>query len=270
MHKFNSTLPILLAFACHPCLAASSIIDSWNALEREQKLLYTNVGGALAITAWGLVHWDYFERSPHADSEGWFGADTKFGGADKLGHVYTGYVTGRALSHLYEGWDYDPQQAKALGALSSFGLFGLMELGDSFSSSYGFSYEDFLMNGVGSYAGYLLDTHPDMARKFDLRIEYNPRDGKADLTTDYDNSRYLVALKLDGFGSLQNSFLRHFEFHAGYYTRGFDTVGVERQRTPYFGISLNFSRLARRYSLRRTATFLQYYQLPGATLRMEH
>lgn len=246
---------------------AGGIVDKWNALDKKRKLIYTNIGGALAITGWGFEHWDYGKRSPHTESEGWFGKDTKTGGADKLGHVYFGYVAGRTLSHIYEQWDYPRKTAIYYGALSSFSLLSIMELGDSFSATYGFSYEDFIMNGVGSYAGYLLDTHPALAEKLDLRIEYDPTGGSTDPFTDYENSRYLMALKLEGFNQVQNEVLRFVEIHAGYYTRDFDVPQGAGERNFYIGVGFNFSRLLRRYDFNRTATFLQYYQLPGSDLR---
>ena len=74
--------------------------------ERNKKLWTVNLTGIGVVTACGVANWDYFSTSPTAKSEGWFGNDTKTGGADKLGHVYTSYVTSHGLSYLYESLVY--------------------------------------------------------------------------------------------------------------------------------------------------------------------
>jgi hypothetical protein len=165
-------------------------VSDW---DKEQKLVATNVAGALFITGWGIANWDYFQASPSAQNEGWFGEKTKEGGADKLGHFYVNYALSHGLSYLYERWGYPHNQAAVYGAWSSFGLMGLMELGDSFSD-FGFSYEDMLMNAVGSYTGYLMWTRPELMRKIDFRVEFTPEFDEPDIFTDYENLKYLVAL----------------------------------------------------------------------------
>jgi len=47
---------------------------------------------SLAITSWGIAQWGWFTQSPVFKREGWFGADTSSGGADKTGHFYMSYV----------------------------------------------------------------------------------------------------------------------------------------------------------------------------------
>src|SRR5262245_4952282 len=181
--------------------AAIDPVASFEALPKEKKLLYTDLAAIGAMTAWGIANWDYGDRSPHAQSEGWFGEDTAHGGADKLGHAYSSYVLTQALSSLYESWGFESKDAVRFGALTAFGMQAFLEVGDSFSS-FGFSYEDMIMNTVGTVAGYVLWTQPELSRKLDFRIEYAPEFDTADIFTDYENQKYLLALKLDGFDAL--------------------------------------------------------------------
>ena len=267
-------IKIVIAIICSISAFASfdanalDLKEKWTGLSKEQKLKYTNIGAALAITTWGLSTWDYGEKSANASPEGWFGEDTKSGGADKLGHLYSSYVTDRALTSLYESWGYPQEKAALYGVWSTFGLMSLMEVGDSVSSKYGFSYEDFIMNGVGTYVGYALETNPDLARRLDLRFEYMPGN-KTDFFTDYENSKYLIALKLDGFDSIQNKTLKYLELHLGYYTRGFDDSNVDKTRNLYVGLGLNLSKIFRDRSYNKTATFLSYYQVPNTDLELK-
>ena len=72
---------------------ANELIDSCSeeisSNEKNSKLWTVNLTGIGIITAWGIANWNYFSQTPKTTSEGWFGNDTKSGGADKLGHAYT-------------------------------------------------------------------------------------------------------------------------------------------------------------------------------------
>lgn len=233
--------------------------------QQAQDLWQVNLIGVGAVTAWGVANWDYFSNSPRSTSEGWFENDTASGGADKLGHLYTSYVMAHGLSSLYAHWCFSQQDAALSGALSSLAILGYMELGDAFSD-YGFSSEDFIANAAGALLGYYLYSSPALARKLDLRWEYGPHPNDNDFTTDYENSKYLFALKLNGFDALQTSWLRHIELQLGYYTRGFDDATEIRQRNLYFGIGFNLTDLFTRHGYKKTGTLLRYLQIPGSNV----
>ncbi|MFN2353005.1 MAG: DUF2279 domain-containing protein [Desulfopila sp.] len=237
--------------------------------ERRKHLVQTTLVGTSMITLWGVLEWDYFSRSPHAQSEGWFGSETDSGGADKLGHAYTTYVFSHALSALYQHWGFNQQNAALYGAFSSFATLSYMEFGDSFSN-FGFSTEDLLANGVGALLGYVLAGNDDLAEKIDFRVEYDFSFDKMDVFTDYENSKYLLALKLNGFESVRNTPWRHLEVHLGYYTRNFDNHTKNKERNIYLGIGLNLTDLFQRHSWKKTATVLRYFQLPYTSLSFRH
>jgi hypothetical protein len=166
------------------------------------------------------------------------------------------------FSHLYNSWGYKKKQAAYYGALSSFGLTGFMEFGDSFSE-FGFSSQDFVMNAVGSFVGYHLYINPDLSKKVDLRVDYRPTFKETDFITDYERMKFLLAVKLDGFHAIKNKGLKYLEIHLGYYTRGYvGQLGVNRERNLYFGIGLNLSKMFIERSHKKTATFFRYYQMP--------
>ncbi len=233
--------------------------------ERNRIVLGTTAAGVAGVTAWGVANWDYFSRSPQAKSEGWFGPDTPEGGMDKLGHLYTTYLMSHGFAYLYEHWDFEHREAAFCGCLTSFAIMGYMEFGDSFSD-YGFSYEDLVMNGLGAVLGYLLYTRPALAGKVDLRWQIGLQPTQADVLTDYENSKFLVALKLNGFETFRRGALRHVELHAGYYVEGFGEAGEPDYRHPYLGIGVNLTDLLFRQGWPRCATVLRYLQLPYTSL----
>jgi uncharacterized protein YfiM (DUF2279 family) len=240
-------------------------------LRRKTLLLNTAVGGGILV--WGVANWDYFQQRPKSSSEDWFGHATKEGGADKIGHFYTTYIIGRAFRQVYLNWGYEKEKAERLGAFSSLGAMTLMEVGDSFSSDYGFSYEDMLMNLAGAGFGYLLSVYPDLDRKLDLRAEYLPgfnADDKIDIVTDYEHLKFLLALKAEGFDFLTSSWLKYLELHLGYYTRNYDGYHPgdpdRRERILYAGLGLNVGKLLERWV---TVPVFDYLQLPYTYLPLE-
>jgi len=230
--------------------------------DRIGRAAIVTVSGIGIITAWGVANWDYFSQTPQAKSEGWFGQNTDEGGVDKLGHLFTTYATAQGISSLFDYWCFTAEDAALYGTLSSLAIMGYMEFGDAFSG-YGFSYEDFIANFIGGVASYYRYRYPYLAKKVDLRWEIGLKPNKGDITTDYENSKYLIALKLNGFDTFSKNILRHFEIHIGYYTRGYSDPDKLHKRNVYAGIGLNLTDLLRRHGYPKLATFLNYYQPPG-------
>jgi hypothetical protein len=132
---------------------------------------------------------------------------------------------------------------------------GLVEVGDAFSDRYGFAYQDMLFNTLGAAAGYLMWLFPEVSRRIDLRIEYNPflsGERQFDVTTDYDRLSYLIAFKAEGFDFIENPYLKYLELHVGFRARNYaaysDRRDVDlRKQFMYVGIGLNLSKLLRPY-----------------------
>ncbi len=229
---------------------------------QESKILYTNLIGSATIITWGVLNWDYGKRGMHSSSEGWFGKDTKSGGMDKLGHFYTTFALSHYFANLYLGFGYEKNKAIKQGAISSLILNSVMEVGDSFSS-YGFSYEDFIVNALGSYVGYYLLMHPAVNDIIDIRLEYKPtkkiRSGDSiDVLTDYNGMKFLTAVKFNALENFQDTFLKYFEFHLGYYAR---KGSGKIDRYPYVAIGINFSYILAPVS-KKAERFFHYYQMP--------
>jgi len=234
---------------------------------KTEKVLLTNVAIGSLIVGWGFSQWGYGDEDFHYDDEGWFAKETSNGGADKLGHFYTNYLITRILTPLYENWGYSNKDAALYASLSTVFFSGLlMEVGDGFSE-HGFSKEDLIVDVLGAAAGYLLATQPNLAKKIDFRVEYNPfldTDNVTDFTTDYERMKHLVAIKAEGFEMFEDNYMRYVELHIGYYTRNFnhDSMPIEeRERNLYVGIGINLSTLLRP-AIGDYAKVFNYYQVP--------
>lgn len=267
MLRINGGRFLFVLVLCFISLASHA--DSWlcpqdlSRVDASERIRWTNIGGAAVVTAWGIAKWDYGTRRPHAHTEGWLSTDTQHGGADKVGHIYTTYLATRALSELHNCWGRTAPDDIAFAAWSAFGLMGVMEFGDSFSD-FGFSYEDFVMNGLGAYAGYLLASDPQLASKVDLRVEYALDVPLFDFATEYDQMKFLLAVKFAGFAVGRSAPWRYLELHLGYFARGYgDSSGVEpRRRETYAAIGVNLAELIRRSPAHAAAPIFNYLQIP--------
>jgi len=231
-------------------------------LTRKDKAVLLNAAAVGGVLTYGTFMWHYWDQTPHVQSEGWFGKSTKHGGADKAGHMYTGYLAGRISSNIYRSWGYDRKEAAGLGAITSLLLTGAMEAGDSFSD-YGFSPEDMVANMAGAGLGYLLERFPDTGDFIDFRIEYAPPLSriKADPLTDYEYLKYMLAFRFAGFDSLKESPLRYIDLLTGYYTRNFqgDAQLDRRERDLFIGVGLDLSELL---SFTSVSVVFRYLELP--------
>ncbi|BAF71049.1 DUF2279 domain-containing protein [Sulfurovum sp. NBC37-1] len=233
--------------------------------ELMDRVLYTNLAGAALVTVWGIAFWDYFSTTPSLGHEGWFGKDTKYGGADKMGHMYSTYLWSLEFSSLYEYWGMDTSRSMIYGSLSAWSFQFLMELGDSFSESQGFSYEDVVANTVGALFYYAREKYPQLKNKVDLRLEYLPDfNSGGDVFTMYNSMKYLFALKFSGFESMQDNLLKYGEVQLGYYTRGYQDHEdyTRKERNLYVGIGINVSEVLASWGWVKTGKIFNYYQLP--------
>ena len=242
----------------------------WSSQPKEKKLLYTNIAAASLIGIWGLAEWDYGSEDWNNADEGWFEQDSKYGGADKLGHFWATYTFADALTGLYKNWGYDSKTANTYATISAWSVQAFMEIADGTSGSQGFAWEDMVMNTAGALTSVLMERYPELDRKIDFRVEYVFNVDVNSIFDDYSNHYYSMVLKLDGFDAIENSFLKYLEFHGGYYTRGYEDDEEKDERFLYAGVSLNFSRFFNQNGWTKTGKTLEYLQVPYTVLKTSH
>jgi hypothetical protein len=236
-------------------------VEESPAITRGGKVALFNTVAVGGILTYGTLKWRYWEKTPHYQSEGWFGRNTKHGGADKTGHMYTAYVFSRAASRIFESWGYENDDSATLGTISSLLVTSAMEVGDSFSS-FGFSPEDFYSNIIGASLGYLLVKYPKAGEFVDYRVEYSPSSrSKSDITTDYQHLKYLLAFRFAGFDELKSSPFRYVDLLAGYYARYPQNQprSAGKERHLFIGVGLDLSEM---FSFTRVSEIFRYLEIP--------
>jgi hypothetical protein len=239
-------------------------------------------GSVLAVGTYGaLKWWDDGFTGFRRQSEGWFGARTEKGGADKLGHAFGTYTGARAGAEALELLGNSREDAVRLASAASLAVYMGIEVLDGFSRQYRFSAEDMAANVLGAGLAYVLLNNPRADALIDFRLLYRQSpearvEGNWAPFADYNGQKYLLAFKAAAVPALDaNPALRYLELAVGYGVRGYDPPAALRSRHVYAGVALNLSRVlddtvfhGRRESLARrgTALFLELFQLPGTSI----
>lgn len=227
---------------------------------------YSLLGGTVpVIFLFGVKAWDWRgDHSFYSHREYWFGQNTEFGGADKGGHFLAHYMLERGLYQVFD-WTENGSSRKYIYSVGMAETVGFMiEVGDGFSSHYGFSYEDFVVDSVGIVTGALLDYYPVAGGFLGFSGRYIPTGGykhnehdknKIDavlgFVNDYSGWTYMANFKLAGFervGIHLPLALRLLQFDIGFGSKGYTSYDKGRYARPHkreivYGISLNSAQL---------------------------
>ncbi|MDH5649587.1 MAG: YfiM family protein [Gammaproteobacteria bacterium] len=240
-------------------------------------------GTALSYAAYGYTNWwKANDGEFNVADELWFQEESYAGGADKLGHAYSAYVTTRLMTRGFEWAGHDRNHAANLGAIVAGSTLLGVELFDGFAQEYGFSREDLIMNILGVGMAVVLENNQKLDDLFDFRVQYRrSRDARElnerDPVSDYSGQTYLFILKASGVPALRSSkFLQYLELAVGYGSRGYepdDGSLLDRERKIFYGLSLNVSQILdssvfrgdRQSSRARVISrnIFEYVQIPG-------
>jgi hypothetical protein len=225
------------------------------------------------VAAYGFAKWDYGTASFSFDDEGWFGDDTKNGGADKLGHAVTVHMMTGGLAALHRRWGFSRKESAERGALiAAIGTIA-MEVGDGFSDDYGFSWEDMAFNALGCAFGYLHAANPRFAEILDLRWEYwpsgeTPDAGNVDPTTAYEDATFVLAANVGALVRGSGLPLDLIDVQVGYRVRDWDGAREDRRQELLLGVGLNLNHLLRRLGAGGWRHLFEYVQPPGVSLNV--
>ena len=240
--------------------------------------------------AFGIKAWDWGNsHEPRMLDEGWFGQDTRFGGADKVGHLYAHYVVQRMLFTTYDHLDSEPNEALIFSTTMTCVIGLMIECGDTFTSQYGFAVNDIIADYIGVAIGALLDYSPVADSFFGLSVTYIPTDAYLETqhgwlralewVNDYSGYKYLANFKLAGFKNIGidlPEFLRYIQLDVGYYTRNMSAYDEkiintrdDDRRNLYCGISINFAEIVKDFydddksvACRVSQIPFRYYTIP--------
>jgi hypothetical protein len=254
---------------------------------------YSILFGSMPVTfLFGIKAWDWGSRHEFkSEREGWFGQDTSAGGSDKVGHFYAHYLIQRFVFFVFDYTEDGGSQKYTYSILTTTIIGTTIEIGDGWSSLYGFSYEDLVVDLAGVFVGALLDYFPLLDAFIGFSVDYVPSSNYIKYykkhetvplgwVTDYSGFRYMMNFKLAGFrylGFKTPEFLRYITLDLGYFTRDFSAYDGEftarsklnPRRNWYFGVSLNFAELMRDFYTEKkgtlytlTTTPFEYYHIP--------
>lgn len=158
-HRLLGGVP--LASAADPSAAA---VDTQQQPVAEARQPNRLLGRLIPVGAWAGVLANsllgYSHRSFHTANEGWFGADTEDGGADKTSHFADFFIVSKEMAYLYQhklGYSESEARWWGLGIAVTTGV--LNEIGDGFTY-HGFSWQDLAMDTFGAMSAAVISaTH---------------------------------------------------------------------------------------------------------------
>lgn len=230
------------------------------------------MAGALAymtaLNIWKMSHSD-LTRFKFID-EGFFGKDTSTLGVDKMVHAHNAYMLSELIGARIRKNTGTTRGTAISGALLATGLMLYNEVYDGFKG--GFSVQDLAFNALGAGFSVLRNT-AGLEDKLDFRFLLIPTGNiyEAKGKEHYRQVRHLLALKLAGFGGLDQTPLRFVELHVGYYAKGFTDEeverGIPRRRKIFFGVGVNLSQLLfgrspGSHTARAASQLFDYWQPP--------
>ena len=240
-----------LAFQDIPADPAPDPALSPATTERRPNWLLTSLasGGAVAGGAINAFT-DKGHQSYHFADEGWFGADTTYGGADKASHFVDYYIVSKELAKLFVVLGHTPGSARWLGVGVST-LTGLVnEIGDG-TTRWGFSAEDLAMDFGGALAAALIDA----AGAEDL-LGFRRGTASFDVCCGYSNEIYTADFHLAGAArrlGLNIGPLKYLLLSLTYGTRGYpgDPGDSATQRRVGLEVGLDFKQILDDLNIRR-------------------
>lgn len=222
------------------------------------KLASLGVVGGIHAGLWLWAYFAWYRDTPTQDfrwgGDGWFGRDTYAGGADKVGHFWSGNMLSRAGTEALLRGGWKPLPASLIGSGLGFLLLGAVEGKDAYHTE--FSPGDLVANLGGAALNVLLVNAPAVDDALDLRVAYLPspqfresvgKEGNVDVANDYSGQTYLLAFHLKSLDSLVErrglGWARYVDVVAGFETRGYlpepeDRDAVASQRL-FVGAALN-------------------------------
>jgi Predicted periplasmic lipoprotein (DUF2279) len=227
------------------------------------------LGTLIAVAPVGLVVANsllgYNGRSFHVNNEGWFGSNTRDGGADKASHFADYYIVSKEIAFFYEKLGYSENAARwwGFGLAVSTGLAN--EVSDGFTR-YGFSWADLGMDALGAGTAVLVSA----TRTEDLlgvRTSHVP-------DSTYTHDVYSADLKISGLErrlGVNLGPLRWLNFSVTYGSKGYRVnPPIELQRQVGLEIGLNLQQILVDVGVTRSTWWGYALHVVGDNLRFPY
>jgi hypothetical protein len=232
-------------------------------LERHRRLFSTliPITALGAVTANSLVGYDK-NHSFEIHREGFFGADTVNGGADKAAHITDYFVITHLFEDVYRMLGYSQNAAIAWGFGVAVATGVANEVSDGFTR-HGFSWEDLAMDVAGATAASVVSV-TRTKDLFGMRTSHLP-------SSTYTHDVYSADLKISGLGQrlgVNVGPLRWLLFSVTYGSKGYRvSPPIEKQRLLGFEIGLNLQQILNDVGVRRNTWWGYSLHLIGDNIR---
>jgi hypothetical protein len=247
----------------------------------DRKTVLISGGFLLIVPILGYASWwkSGAQRDFSFNSEGWLGEDTYAGGADKVSHLFFGYLIFNGLESLYTNLGHSPQNSRGLAATLLMAASVIVETGDGYRLA-GFAWEDLAAAGIGTLFASEL-TRRGWGDTIGLRYGYVParfellNRGTEPISLDYSREIYSADVKLAGLLPRLHAkpdWGRFLLVSVTYATKGYEYTSIspgQRRRDLGLELGLNLPEILRALRVNERSwwgkplfTFLKYFRVP--------
>ncbi|MAY83693.1 MAG: DUF2279 domain-containing protein [Flavobacteriales bacterium] len=279
MSRYQSILfCICLLF---PLLSNAQLTDSTQIdFQKRKRILWTGTSVLYAGTLYGLNQL-WYKDYPRSDFH-FFNDNQQWLGVDKVGHVYSAYVSATTGIKAFEWAGYEKKEAALIGGSIGWVFLGTVEVFDGFSEEWGFSSGDLLANTIGSAVAigqYLLWDEQIMRLKFsysptdyrEIRPEILGENELQGILKDYNGQTYWASFNLNAIDNRVKP--RWLNLAFGYGGDGMISAKgsysdvelgqIDPRRQYYLSLDIDFERIpSNKKWVRTVLTALNYFKFP--------
>ena len=221
----------ILGFSLYLCCITSSIGQDYDSIQTTKRLKAINsiayVGSATSLVFLNEVWYDQYQK----ESFHFFNDLKEWRYMDKIGHVCTSYQMNLNSYAIFSKFQENQNKVLVKSSLYSFGYLTGMEILDGFSSEWGFSWYDFIANGVGTGL-FAFQQKKWKENRFDIKFSSHLTPyaacrpnllGNTNLERifkDYNGQTYWLTVDFNKFLKKENKVLKWFNLALGYSVDG--------------------------------------------------
>jgi len=254
---------------------------------RSRKTLVTSIAGTSAVGSYVLLNELWYKDYPRSKFHT-FNDNDEWLQMDKVGHAFTSYALSRATSSAYRWAGLDKKKSAMLGVGFGFLYLGSIEILDSKSSAWGFSWGDIIANTSGSLF-YLSQEMLWNEQRITLKFSYsqtefamlNPdalgHNFQQRLLKDYNGQTYWSSFNVHSFMASDAAFPRWMNIAFGYGATKMisaemndsDVNNFQRAREFYISFDADLNRVRwKKKWMRTTARILSFIKIPSPTFEI--
>ncbi len=224
-------IKLLIGFIVYLCCSLTTYSQEYDSIQKIKRLRTINsityIGSASSLIFLNEIWYNQFKK----EGFHFFNDLEEWRYMDKIGHLCTSYQMNLNSYAIFSKFEENQDKVLLKSSLYSFGYLGGMEILDGFSSEWGFSWYDFIANGIGTGL-FAFQQKKWNENRFDIKFSSHLTNyaacrpnllGKSKLERvfkDYNGQTYWLTVDFNKFLKKENQIIKWFNLALGYSVDG--------------------------------------------------